>query len=135
MECGCGAVLWVLVVSGRTCVRAWQLAEEHGLALARQADEHHRVEEKRKRKSRKLRSIAQADRSNTWKTWCQRGARRPRAPPRPVFVLALIRLVQGADVDALEEAAPFGDGGVIGDMTMLHYSRSQRIEQLEGLSR
>ena len=38
VECGCGAVLWVLVVSGRTCVRAWQLAEEHGLALERQAE-------------------------------------------------------------------------------------------------
>ena len=52
MECGCGAVLWVLVVSGRTCVRAWQLAEEHGLALERQAEEHHRLEEEKKRESR-----------------------------------------------------------------------------------
>ena len=44
----------------------------------------------------------------------------PAHLPCPVFVLALIRFVQGADIDALEDAAPFGDGGVIRDMTMLY---------------
>ena len=65
MECGCGAVLWVLVVSGRPCVRAWQLAEEHGLALERQAEEHHRLEEEKKRESRKLPS--QAEKRREWR--------------------------------------------------------------------
>ena len=36
-----------------------QQAEEHGLAFARQAEEHHRVEEERERKSRKIPSQAQ----------------------------------------------------------------------------
>ena len=40
--------------------------------------------------------------------------------PCPVIVLTLIRFVQDADVDAREDAAPFGDGGVIRDMTMFH---------------
>ena len=44
----------------------------------------------------------------------------PAHLPCPVFVLALIRFVQDADVDALEDAAPFGDGGVIRDMTKFH---------------
>ena len=44
----------------------------------------------------------------------------PAHLPCPVFVLALIRFVQGADVDALEDAPPFGDGSVIRDMTMLY---------------
>ena len=30
-------------------LRAWQLAEEHGLALQWQAGEHHRLEEEKKR--------------------------------------------------------------------------------------
>ena len=30
-------------------LEAWQLAEEHGLALQSQAGEHHRLEEKQKR--------------------------------------------------------------------------------------
>ena len=44
----------------------------------------------------------------------------PAHLPCPVFVLALIRFVQGADVDVPEDAASFGDGGVIRDMTMLY---------------
>ena len=44
----------------------------------------------------------------------------PAHLPCTVCVLALIRFVQGADVDALEDAAPFGDGSVIRDMTMLY---------------
>ena len=44
----------------------------------------------------------------------------PAHLPCPVFVLALIRFVQGADVDALEDAAPFCDGSVIRDITMLY---------------
>ena len=44
----------------------------------------------------------------------------PAHLPCPVFVLALIRFVEGADVHALEDASPFGDGGVIRDITMLY---------------
>ena len=40
-------------------LRAWQLAEEHGLALERQAEEHHRSEAEQKRESRKLPSQAE----------------------------------------------------------------------------
>ena len=39
-------------------LKAWQLAEEHGLALERQAEKHHRLEEKKERELRKLPSQA-----------------------------------------------------------------------------
>ena len=45
--------------------RPWQLAEEHGLALERQAEEHHRLEEEKKRESRKLPS--QAEKRREWR--------------------------------------------------------------------
>ena len=44
-------------------------------------------------------------------------------------VLALVRLLQSADEDAVEDTAPFGDGCVIGDMAMLQYCRSQHFER------
>ena len=40
-------------------LRAWQLAEEFRLALERQAEEHHRLEEEKKRESRNLPSQAE----------------------------------------------------------------------------
>ena len=44
-------------------------------------------------------------------------------------VLALVRLLQSADEDAVEDTAPFGDGCVIGDMAMLQYCRSQHFDR------
>ena len=51
-------------------LRAWQLAEEHGLALERQAEEHHRSEAEQKRESRKLPS--QVERRREWSKRRQR---------------------------------------------------------------
>ena len=50
--------------------RLWQLAEEHGLALERQAEEHHRSEAEQKRESRKLPS--QVERRREWSKRRQR---------------------------------------------------------------
>ena len=44
-------------------------------------------------------------------------------------VLALVRLLQSADEEAVEDTAPFGDGCVIGDMAMLQYGRSQHFDR------
>ena len=44
-------------------------------------------------------------------------------------VLALVRLLQSADEDAVEDTAPFGDGCVVGGMAMLQYCRSQHFER------
>ena len=50
--------------------RPWQLAEEHGLAIERQAEEHHRSEAEQKRESRKLPS--QVERRREWSKRRQR---------------------------------------------------------------
>ena len=51
-------------------LRAWQLAEEFRLALERQAEEHHRLEEEKKRESRNLPS--QAEKRREWRKRRQR---------------------------------------------------------------
>ena len=44
-------------------------------------------------------------------------------------VLALVRLLQSADEDAVEDTAPFGDVCVIGDMATPQYCRSQHFDR------
>ena len=62
--------------SSQRCSSSWQetiysstqeQADEHGLAIARQAEEHHRVEEDKEHKSRKLPSQAQKHRASKQK--------------------------------------------------------------------
>ena len=113
---------------------AWQLSEEHRLALERQAEEHHRdhgpiaarqaqgLTKKRHTSGEALRMTMSVGQSahTAGKPGANKLSTDPAHLPCTVCVLALIRFVQGADVDALEDAAPFGDGSVIRDMTMLY---------------